>query len=174
MFHHPVCFPHLPLSHPTTNLMFCWFVEAVIVGSGGWKDCQSLPHAYSTSHLSTFMWVREPSLRTLLGGVWGFTLMQGRAGGRFIFLMQSQVKKGCDFLFGGWPFSLSHRLPVCGCVLSFWSRIESAFFPPPLLNCEGLLGFLLLFVGYCFPHFVGCDIPCKLAVRGCMFSFCPG
>ena len=44
MCHHPVWFAHISLSYPTTTLMLCRVVEAVILlGSGVWQDCQSFP-----------------------------------------------------------------------------------------------------------------------------------
>ena len=81
----------------------------------------------------------------------------------------------CNFLFGGFPVSLSHCLQVFGCVLSSKSRIESAFFLHHCRTVRNCCGLVLSISGLLFSiFFAGCDFLLGLAIVGCMFSFCPG
>ena len=98
--------------------MFCWLVGVVIAGSGVWQDCHSLstctlhqadPHAGRKTTMPMIPF--SPWLHSLVN--WRFSLTHRRfvcspsytQGVQRVFLTQSWVKKGCDFLFGG-SFSL--------------------------------------------------------------------
>ena len=70
MCHHPVWFSHISLSYPTTILMLCRVVEAVILlGSGVWQDCQSFPtctlHQQVDPHIGKENHHRHHSMQTL-------------------------------------------------------------------------------------------------------------
>ena len=118
-------------------LMFYWVVEAVIAGSGGWQDCQSFPHAHSTSPLSTFTWVREPSPRHSLGR-WGSLSRKDAQGAGSSSSCRAELSV-VQFLVGGSPVSLSHHLQVCSCVLSSGIMHRVSVLPPPFSDCEKLL-----------------------------------
>ena len=123
---HPVWFAHLPLSHPTTFLMICWVVEAFIARSGGWQDCQSLPHAHSTSPLSTFTWVREPSLCLSLGFLGGsLSRMDVQQGAGSSSSCRAELRRGAISCLGVHSPSLTWFVDLWWC--SFHSRREPVF-----------------------------------------------
>ena len=105
MCHHPVSFSHLPLSHPNTTFNVCWVVEVVIAGKW-WVTGLSVFATRSLHQSSLHLHVGKGTITMPLSWMLSSLSRKDAQGGRFIFLTQSWVKKGCDFMFGGFPFSL--------------------------------------------------------------------
>ena len=144
MCHHLVWLAHLPLSYPTTTLMLCRVVEAVIF-AGEWSvaGLSVLAHTHTPPENRTSRWAEEmtiPIISTLSTTVLK-TLHTFDS--PFCIVAHSHARKNVRCLM--------HRI-----LPGFYSRSElGAVFFHPRFPCEGLFTFFLLCV--CFPYrFVAC------------------